>query len=78
MANDNHLSSVTCYNVTMNNTKYYNEFFELGQQKITFSFSESTLPYDDPCLYPKKIWRILIFRACQIVIHLREELGTIQ
>ena len=30
MANDNHLLSVTCYNVTMLNTNYYNEFFELG------------------------------------------------
>ena len=34
MANDNHLFSVTCYNVTMINNKYYNDFFELGQQKI--------------------------------------------
>ena len=45
MADDNHLSSVTCYNVTMKNnkyynTKYYNEFFELGQQKINFNFYE--------------------------------------
>ena len=41
MANHNHLLSVTCYNVTMKNNKYYNtdyytEFFELGQQKINF------------------------------------------
>ena len=27
MANDNHLSSVTLYNVTMISNKYYNEFF---------------------------------------------------
>ena len=38
MANDNHLLSVTCYNVTMTSNKHYNEFFELGQQKINFSF----------------------------------------
>ena len=34
MADDNHLSSVTLYNVTIISNKYYNEFFELGQQKI--------------------------------------------
>ena len=44
MANDNHLFSVTCYNVTMINHKYYNEFFELGQQKINFSFFDLNLP----------------------------------
>ena len=27
---------------------YYNEFFELGQQKINFSFFELQLPEDDP------------------------------
>ena len=37
MANNNHLFSVTCYNVTMQNHKYYNDFFELGQQKINYS-----------------------------------------
>lgn len=47
MANDNHLSSVTCYNVTtMNN--YYNEFFEKGQQKIYFNLFQIGLPSDDP------------------------------
>ena len=45
MANDNHLSSVTLYNVTMTNTKYYNEFFELGQQKINFNFFEAPPNY---------------------------------
>lgn len=44
MANDNHLSSVTCYNVTMTINNYYNEFFELGQQKINFEFF-SLLPF---------------------------------
>ena len=29
--------SVPCYNVTMLKHDYYNEFFELGQQKINFS-----------------------------------------
>ena len=48
MANDNHLSSVTCYNVTMINNKYYNEFFELGKQTINFSFFELGLPDDVP------------------------------
>lgn len=37
MANDNHLSPVTCYNVTMHKQDYYNEFFEIGQQKINFT-----------------------------------------
>lgn len=36
MANDNHLFPITCYNVIMLKQDYYNEFFELGQQKITF------------------------------------------
>ena len=50
MANDNHLFSVTLYNVTMQKQDYYNEFFELGQQKINFKFYakikilNSTLP----------------------------------
>ena len=44
MANDNHLLSVPCYNGTMLKHDYYNEFFELGQQKINFSFFELSLP----------------------------------
>ena len=55
MANDNHLSSVTLYNVTMNKQKYYNEFFELGQQKINFKFFELSLPDDDPVYTLKKV-----------------------
>ena len=47
MANDKYLSSVTYYNVTMLNTNYYNDFFELGQQKINFSFFELHLSDDD-------------------------------
>lgn len=38
MANDNHLFSVPCYNGTMLKQDYYNDFFEIGQQKINFSF----------------------------------------
>ena len=40
MANDNHLLSIPCYNGTMLKQDYYNQFFELGQQKINFSFFE--------------------------------------
>ena len=55
MADDNHLLSVTCYNVTMFKHNYYNEFFELGQQKINFSFYELCLPDDDPVYTLKKV-----------------------
>ena len=54
MANNNHLRSVTLYNVTMNRNNYYNEFFELGQQKINFNFYELSLPDDDPVFTLKK------------------------
>ena len=63
MANDNHLSSVTCYNVTMNNIKYYNEFFELGQQKINFNFLELRLPDDDPVYTLKKVMKEMDFSS---------------
>ena len=53
--------SVTCYNVTMLNTKYYNEFFELGQQKINFSFYELRLPDDDPVYTLKKVMEDIDF-----------------
>lgn len=33
--------------------EYYNHFFEIGQQKINFSFFELSLPDDDP-VYPLK------------------------
>lgn len=61
MANDNHLSSVTLYNVTMNKQKYYNEFFELGQQKINFKFFELSLPDDDPVYTLKKVMEEMDF-----------------
>ncbi len=61
MANDSHLLSVTCYNVTMINTKYYNDFFELGQQKINFKFFELSLPDDDPVYALKKVMEEMDF-----------------
>ena len=61
MANDNHLSSVTLYNVTMQKQDYYNEFFELGQQKINFNFFELSLPDDDPVYTLKKVMEDLDF-----------------
>ena len=61
MANNNHLRSVTLYNVTMNRNNYYNEFFELGQQKINFSFFELSLPDDDPVYTLKKVMEELDF-----------------
>ena len=63
MANDNHLSSVTLYNVNMIINKYYNEFFELGQQKINFSFFELHLPDDDPVYTLKKVLEDIDFSS---------------
>ena len=63
MANDNHLRSVTLYNVTMISNKYYNEFFELGQQKINFNFYELSLPDDDPVFTLKKVMEEMDFTA---------------
>ena len=61
MANDNHLFSVPCYNGTMLKQDYYNEFFEIGQQKINFSFFELSLPDDDPVYTLKKVMEDLDF-----------------
>ena len=61
MANDNHLFSVPCYNGTMQKQDYYNEFFEIGQQKINFSFYELSLPDDDPVYTLKKVMEELMF-----------------
>ena len=61
MANDNHLLSVPCYNGTMQKQDYYNEFFELGQQKINFSFFELCLPDDNPVYTLKKVMEDLDF-----------------
>ena len=68
MANDNHLFSVTCYNVTMRKQDYYNEFFEKGQQKINFSFFELHLPDDDPVYSLKKVMEELDFSGYQSVL----------
>ena len=61
MANDNHLLSIPCYNGTMLKQDYYNEFFELGQQKMNFSFFELCLPDDDPVYTLKKVMEDLDF-----------------
>ena len=61
MANDNHLLSVTCYNVTMQKQDYYSEFFEIGQQKINFKFYELSLPDDDPVYTLKKVMEEMDF-----------------
>ena len=45
----------------MINSKYYNEFFELGQQKINFNFFELSLPDDDPVYTLKKVMEDLDF-----------------
>ncbi len=52
---------VTCYNVTMLKQDYYNQFLELGQQKINFSFFELHLPDDDPVYTLKKVMEDLDF-----------------
>ena len=63
MVNDNHLLSVTCYNVTMLNVNYYNEFFGIGQQKINFNFYELSLPDDDSVFNLKKVMEEMDFTA---------------
>ena len=63
MANDNHLLSITLYNVIMFKQSYYNEFFELGQQKINFSFYELSLPDDDPVFTLKNVMEEMDFTA---------------
>ena len=45
----------------MQKQDYYNEFFELGQQKINFSFFELCLPDDDPVYTLKKVMEDLDF-----------------
>lgn len=39
----------------MNNNTYYNDFFDLGQQKINFNFFELRLPENDPVFTLKKV-----------------------
>ena len=45
----------------MQKQDYYNEFFDLGQQKINFSFFELCLPDDDPVYTLKKVMEELDF-----------------
>ena len=54
-------SSAPCYNGTMLKQDYYNEFFDLGQQKINFSFFELHFPEDDPVYTLKKVMEELDF-----------------
>ena len=62
MASGNHLFSVPWYyNGTMLKQDYYNDFFEIGQQKINFSFFELSLPDDDPVYTLKKVMEELDF-----------------
>ena len=61
MANNNHLFSAPCYNGTMLKQDYYNNFFDIGQQKINFSFYELGLPDDDPVYTLKKVMEELDF-----------------
>lgn len=42
---------------------YYNDFFELGQQKINFNFYELSLPDDDPVFTLKKVMEEMDFTA---------------
>ena len=46
---------------TMITKDYYNDFFEIGQQKINFSFFELNLPDDDPVYTLKKVMEELDF-----------------
>ena len=46
----------------MQKQDYYNEFFEVGQQKINFSFFELCLPADDPVYTLKKGKRQILER----------------
>lgn len=45
----------------MHKQDYYNEFFEIGQQKINFSLFELSLPDDDPVYTLKKVMEELDF-----------------
>ena len=38
---------------------YYNDFFEIGQQKINFSFFELSLPDDDPVYTLKNVMEFI-------------------
>lgn len=57
-------------------TNYYNDFFELGQQKINFSFYELSLPDDDPVYTLKKVMEELDFSGLLANCSDKEEPGT--
>ena len=40
--------------------EYYNDFFEIGQQKINFSFLKLSLPDDDPVYTLKNVMELTI------------------
>lgn len=61
MANDNHFFSVIVYTITTMNNTYYNEYFEIGQQKINFNLYQIGLPADDPVYTLKKVMEELDF-----------------
>lgn len=48
MVKINHLIPATLYNVTTMKQEYYNEYFEIGQQKLNYKLLEIGLPADDP------------------------------
>lgn len=62
MANDNHLPSVTCYNVTTMKP-YYNDFFEKGQLKIYFDLFQLGLPAGDPVYTLKQVMEELNYTS---------------
>jgi len=47
----------------MLSNKYYNDFFEIGQQKINFKFFELSLPDDDPVYTLKKVMEEMDFSS---------------
>ena len=47
----------------MQKQDYYNEFFEIGQQKINFSFFKLNLPDDDPVYTLKKVLEDIDFSS---------------
>ena len=51
---------------------YYNDFFELGQQKINFSFYELSLPDGDPVYTLKKVMEKLDFSGLFLKIKLSQ------
>ena len=58
--------------------EYYNDFFEIGQQKINFSFFELSLPDDDPVYTLKNVMEELDFSGLLPAIQIREEPGITQ